>query len=171
MKGRSIVIGAMTRHDEVATSPVVEGEPSGAGRARRHDRRSRRCATAARSAARSPTTIRTPTIRRRCSASAPRSSPTSAHRGRRFLQGHVRDRARAGRDHHQGAVSRSAKKAAYEKFPTPASRFALVGVFVSKRGSEIRVAVTGAGAERRVPGASRSRRRSRSASPRSRSKA
>ena len=37
-------------------------------------------------------------------------------------------------------------KAAYQKFPNPASRFALVGVFVSKRGSEIRVAVTGAGA-------------------------
>ena len=38
-----------------------------------------------------------------------------------------------------------AKKAAYMKFPNPASRYALVGVFVSKRGSEIRVAVTGAG--------------------------
>ena len=31
------------------------------------------------------------------------------------------------------------------QFPNPASRYALVGVFVSKRGSEIRVAVTGAG--------------------------
>lgn len=39
-----------------------------------------------------------------------------------------------------------AKKAAYQKFKHPASGFALVGVFVSKRGSEIRVAVTGAGA-------------------------
>ena len=39
-----------------------------------------------------------------------------------------------------------AKKAAYQKFRNPASRFALVGVFVSKRSSEIRVAVTGAGA-------------------------
>jgi carbon-monoxide dehydrogenase medium subunit len=38
------------------------------------------------------------------------------------------------------------KKAAYQKFRNQASRFALVGVFVSKRGSEIRVAVTGAGA-------------------------
>jgi aerobic carbon-monoxide dehydrogenase medium subunit len=37
------------------------------------------------------------------------------------------------------------KKAAYQKFKNQASRFALVGVFVSKRGSEIRVAVTGAG--------------------------
>ena len=36
-------------------------------------------------------------------------------------------------------------KAAYVKFPNPASRYALVGVFVSKRSSEIRVAVTGAG--------------------------
>jgi carbon-monoxide dehydrogenase medium subunit len=39
-----------------------------------------------------------------------------------------------------------AKKAGYEKFKHPASGFALVGVFVSKRGSEIRVGVTGAGA-------------------------
>ena len=38
-----------------------------------------------------------------------------------------------------------AKKAGYEKFKHPASGFALVGVFVSKRGPEIRVAVTGAG--------------------------
>lgn len=38
-----------------------------------------------------------------------------------------------------------AKKAAYMKFKHPASGFALVGVFVSKRGSDIRVAVTGAG--------------------------
>ena len=37
------------------------------------------------------------------------------------------------------------QKAAYEKFRNQASRYALVGVFVSKRSSEIRVAVTGAG--------------------------
>ncbi len=37
------------------------------------------------------------------------------------------------------------KRAGYMKFPNPASRYALVGVFVSKRGSEVRVAVTGAG--------------------------
>src|ERR1700733_9658570 len=38
------------------------------------------------------------------------------------------------------------KKAGYMKFRNPASRYALVGVFVAKRPSEIRVAVTGAGA-------------------------
>jgi carbon-monoxide dehydrogenase medium subunit len=37
------------------------------------------------------------------------------------------------------------EKAAYEKFRNPASRFALVGVFVAKRGNDVRVAVTGAG--------------------------
>ncbi len=36
-------------------------------------------------------------------------------------------------------------KAAYMKFPNPASRYALVGVFVAKKGREVRVAVTGAG--------------------------
>ena len=37
------------------------------------------------------------------------------------------------------------QKAAYEKFPNPASRYAMVGVFVGKKGSDTRVAVTGAG--------------------------
>ena len=36
------------------------------------------------------------------------------------------------------------KKAAYVKFPQPASRFALVGVFVAQSASGVRVAVTGA---------------------------
>jgi len=35
-------------------------------------------------------------------------------------------------------------KAAYMKFPNPASRYAIVGVFVSKGGDGVRVAVTGA---------------------------
>lgn len=37
-------------------------------------------------------------------------------------------------------------RAAYVKFPQPASRFALVGVFVAQTGGRVRVAVTGAGA-------------------------
>lgn len=36
-------------------------------------------------------------------------------------------------------------RAAYVKFPNPASRYAIVGVFVSQTGSSVRVAVTGAG--------------------------
>jgi carbon-monoxide dehydrogenase medium subunit len=37
------------------------------------------------------------------------------------------------------------KRAAYQKFRNQASRFALVGVFVAKRSSDVRVTVTGAG--------------------------
>ena len=37
------------------------------------------------------------------------------------------------------------EKASYRKFPNPASRYALVGVFVAKGSSGVRVAVTGAG--------------------------
>jgi carbon-monoxide dehydrogenase medium subunit len=36
-------------------------------------------------------------------------------------------------------------KAAYVKFPQPASRFAMAGVFIAKFGNAVRVAVTGAG--------------------------
>ena len=39
------------------------------------------------------------------------------------------------------------KKAAYAKFPNPASRYAMVGVFVAQTGAGARVAVTGAGAD------------------------
>ena len=39
------------------------------------------------------------------------------------------------------------ERAAYEKFPNPASRYAIVGIFVAKFDSEVRVAVTGAGEE------------------------
>ncbi len=38
------------------------------------------------------------------------------------------------------------EKAAYAKFPNPASRYAVVGVFVAKTAAGVRVAVTGAGA-------------------------
>lgn len=38
------------------------------------------------------------------------------------------------------------EKAAYVKFPNPASRYAMVGVFVAKTADGVRVAVTGAGA-------------------------
>jgi aerobic carbon-monoxide dehydrogenase medium subunit len=37
------------------------------------------------------------------------------------------------------------EKSAYEKFPNPASRYAIVGVFVASSGDGVRVAVTGAG--------------------------
>ena len=44
-------------------------------------------------------------------------------------------------------VPHSPKKAAYIKFRNQASRYALVGVFVARRPSDVRVAVTGAGSD------------------------
>ncbi|HMR33542.1 MAG TPA: xanthine dehydrogenase family protein subunit M [Geminicoccaceae bacterium] len=38
-----------------------------------------------------------------------------------------------------------ADKAAYEKFPNPASRYAMVGAFVARTGNGVKVAITGAG--------------------------
>ena len=38
------------------------------------------------------------------------------------------------------------EKAAYAKFPNPASRYSLTGAFVAKTGGSVRVAITGAGA-------------------------
>ena len=68
---------AATTHCEVAQSAdVKKAIPTLAG-ARRLDRRSRRCAISARSAARSPTTTRRPTIPPRCWRSPARSTPTS----------------------------------------------------------------------------------------------
>jgi carbon-monoxide dehydrogenase medium subunit len=37
------------------------------------------------------------------------------------------------------------RRAAYRKFPNPASRYAVVGVFVADFGGQVRVGVTGAG--------------------------
>ncbi len=41
----------------------------------------------------------------------------------------------------------SVERSAYSKFPNPASRYAMVGVFVAKMAGGVRVAVTGAGAD------------------------
>ena len=76
--GDAIVIGAMTRHADVAASAEVQaGDPG----ARRAGRRHRRPAGPQHGHARrrdSPTTTRPPTDPRRCWASARRSTPTSA---------------------------------------------------------------------------------------------
>ena len=119
----------------------------------------RRCATAAPSAARSPTTIRTPTIRRRCWASAPPSSPTSA-RSRPTISSRACSTTALEPDEIITKVSFPlAKKAAYKKFKHPASGFALVGVFVSKRGVRHPRRGDRRGLERRVPRRRASRRR------------
>ena len=150
VEGNNVVIGGMTRHADVATSAEVQGRDPGAGLSGgpyrrsagaqpRHDRRLDR---QQRSGGRLSGGGGGAGRHGQHQHSA-RSRPT-------ILQGHVRDGARA-RARSITAVSfPKAEKAAYMKFPNPASRYAMVGVFVAKTAGGVRVAVTGAGA-RRVP--------------------
>jgi len=144
-KGRSIVIGAMTPHAEVATSPVVqEAIPALAVLAGK---------------------IGDPAVRHRgtIGGSVANNDPNADYPAACLGLGAtiVTNKRRIEADEFFKGLFETAlesdeiitkvmfpkpNKAGYVKFPNPASRYALVGVFVSKRGSEIRVAVTGAGA-------------------------
>jgi len=144
LRGRTLVIGAMTRHAEVETSPVVqENLPALAALAHM---------------------IGDPAVRHRgtIGGSLANNDPNADYPAACLGLGAsivTNDRRIEADDFFKGMFETAlqpneivtkiifplAKKAAYEKFRNPASRFALVGVFVSKRSSEIRVAVTGAG--------------------------
>ncbi len=145
-KGRSIVIGAMARHADVAKSPLVrEVLPALAD---------------------VPGSVGDPQVRNRgtIGGSIANNDPNADYPAAVLGLGATiitNKRRIAADDFFQGMYTTAledgeiivkvsfpvAKKAAYEKFKHPASGFALVGVFASKRGSEIRVAVTGAGSE------------------------
>ncbi len=145
MTGRSLVIGAMTPHAEVATSSVVgENIPALADLAGK---------------------IGDPAVRHlgTIGGSIANNDPNADYPAGVLGLGATiitNKRRIAADDFFKGLFETALEpdeiitkvqfpkvnKAAYQKFPNPASRFALVGVFVSKRGSDIRVAVTGAGA-------------------------
>src|SRR5690349_23272013 len=144
-KGRSIVIGAMTRHADVANSQVVKDALPGLASV--------------------PGSIGDPQVRNRgtIGGSIANNDPNADYPAACLGLGATiitNKRRIAADDFFTGMFSTALepaeiitkvsfpipKRAAYQKFRNQASRFALVGVFVSKRGSDIRVAVTGAGA-------------------------
>jgi carbon-monoxide dehydrogenase medium subunit len=145
LKGRSVVIGAGTTHSTVATSSVVrEAIPALAEVA---------------------DVIGDPAVRHRgtIGGSIANNDPNADYPAVCLGLGATiitNKRRISSDDFFQGMFSTAlepseiitkvqfplVQKCAYQKFKHPASGFALVGVFVSKRGSEIRVAVTGAGA-------------------------
>jgi carbon-monoxide dehydrogenase medium subunit len=144
LKGRSVSIGAMTRHADVANSPVLKEAMPGLAMV--------------------PGSIGDPQVRNRgtIGGSIANNDPNADYPAACLGLGATiitNKRRIAADDFFTGMFSTAleegeiivrvsfpiAKKAAYEKFKHPASGFALVGVFASKRGSEIRVAVTGAG--------------------------
>jgi carbon-monoxide dehydrogenase medium subunit len=145
LRGRSIVIGAMTRHAEVTDSPVVqENLPALAELAGEiGDPHVRNMGTIGGSLANNDPNADYP-------AGALGLGATIVTNKRRiaadeFFTG-MFETALEADEIITKVMFPLAKKAAYVKFANPASRYALVGVFVSKRGRDIRVAVTGAGA-------------------------
>ena len=144
LKGRSLEIGAMTRHADVANSPVVQQAiPALADLAGM---------------------IGDPAVRHRgtIGGSLANNDPNADYPAAALGLGatiFTNKRKIEADDYFKGLFETAleadeiitkvrfpvAKKAGYYKFRNQASRFALVGVFVSKRGSDIRVAVTGAG--------------------------
>jgi carbon-monoxide dehydrogenase medium subunit len=144
VKGRSVVIGALTRHHEVAGSqtlkdalPALAGVPGSIG-----DPHVRHRGTIGGSIANNDPNADYPAACLGLGATiitTKRKIPADE-----FFKGMFETALEP--DEIIVKVSFPiAKKAAYQKFKHPASGFALVGVFVSKRGSDIRVAVTGAG--------------------------
>jgi len=144
LSGRSLAIGAMTTHNEVNTSPVVQ--------------------QAAPVLAHLAGLIGDPAVRHRgtIGGSIANNDPNADYPAACLGLGAtiVTNKRRIKADDFFTGMFSTAleaseiitkvifplpKKAAYQKFRNQASRFALVGVFVSKRGSDIRVAVTGAG--------------------------
>jgi carbon-monoxide dehydrogenase medium subunit len=144
MKGRSLVIGAMARHASVANSAIVgEAIPALAKLAGMiGDPAVRHMGTIGGSIANNDPTADYPAA---CLAlDATIVTNKRKIKADDFFKGLFETALEA-----DEVISRVqfplAKKAAYIKFRNQASRYALVGVFVAKRPSEVRVAVTGAG--------------------------
>src|SRR6185369_6472582 len=144
MKGRSLVIGATARHAQVATSPVVgEAIPALAELAGMiGDPAVRHKGTIGGSLANNDPTADYPAA---CLAlGATIVTNKRRLKAEEFFQG-LFTTALEGDEIITRVMFPLAKKAAYVKFRNQASRYALVGVFVAKRPSDVRVAVTGAG--------------------------
>jgi aerobic carbon-monoxide dehydrogenase medium subunit len=144
VRGRSIVIGAMTRHHDVATSADVKANiPALAYLAGLiGDPAVRHRGTLGGSIANNDPNSDYPAA---CvGLGATIHTTKGKHEADAFFKG-LFETTLAPDEIITKVSFPIAKKAGYEKFRNQASRFALVGVFAAKRGSEIRVAVTGAG--------------------------
>jgi len=142
-EGDAIVIGALTTHADVAASPIVKQSiPALASLAEGiGDRQVRNRGTIGGSIANNDPAADYPAAVVGLNATVQTNKRKIAADD--FFKGLYE--TALGADEIITAVSFPvAKKAAYVKFPQPASRFALVGVFVAQTGGGVRVAVTGA---------------------------
>lgn len=142
--GNAIVIGAMTRHADVASSDVVKSAipalaqlAGGIG-----DPQVRNRGTLGGSLANNDPAADYPAAVLGLNATVITNKRRIAADD--FFKGMFE--TALGQDEIITAVSFPvAEKAGYSKFPNPASRYAIVGVLVARTGGQIRVAVTGAG--------------------------
>jgi len=142
-EGDHVTIGAMTRHAEVASSDVVKGAiPALAALAEGiGDRQVRNMGTLGGSLANNDPAADWPAGVLGLGATVVTNKRKIAADD--FFKGMYE--TALGADEIIVSVSFPVpKKAAYAKFPNPASRFALVGVLVAQTASGVRVAVTGA---------------------------
>jgi len=144
-EGDAIVIGAMTRHSEVAASAAVKSAiPALASLAHAiGDRQVRNMGTMGGSLAHNDPAADWPAAVLGLGATVQTNKRKIAADD--FFKG-MFETALAADELIVSVSFPVPRKAAYAKFPNPASRFALVGVFVAQTGSGVRVAVTGAGA-------------------------
>jgi aerobic carbon-monoxide dehydrogenase medium subunit len=144
LKGRSVVIGAMARHADVAASPVVQQNiPALAELAGMiGDPMVRHMGTIGGSVANNDPNADYPAA---CLGLAATIITTKRRIAADDFFKSLFETALEADEIITKVSFPLPKKAAYQKFRNPASRYALVGVFVAKRPSEIRVAVTGAG--------------------------
>src|SRR5579864_4259404 len=142
--GNAIVIGAMTRHADVASSDVVKSAipalaqlAGGIG-----DPQVRNRGTIGGSLANNDPAADYPPAVLALNATIVTNKRRIAADD--FFKGMFE--TALGQDEIITAVSFPvAEKAGYSKFPNPASRYAIVGVLVARTGGQVRVAVTGAG--------------------------
>ncbi|HUB95996.1 MAG TPA: xanthine dehydrogenase family protein subunit M [Stellaceae bacterium] len=144
-EGNAIVIGAMTRHIDVANSDVVKSAIPALADLAAH--------------------IGDPAVRNRgtCGGSIANNDPAADYPSAVLALNATiitNKRKIAADDYFKGMFETALEpdeiitavsfpipeKAAYMKFPNPASRYAIVGSFVAKTGNTVRVGITGAGA-------------------------
>ncbi|MGH8697937.1 MAG: FAD binding domain-containing protein, partial [Burkholderiales bacterium] len=142
--GSAVTIGAMTRHAEVASSaevkkaiPALAALASGIG-----DRMVRNMGTIGGSVANNDPAADYPAALVALGATVHTNKRKIAAED--FFKGMFETALQAG-EIITAVEFPVAKRAAYIKFKNPASRYAIVGVFVADTGSGVRVAVTGAG--------------------------
>jgi aerobic carbon-monoxide dehydrogenase medium subunit len=142
--GNAIVVGAMTKHVEVATSDVVKGAiPALAHLAEMiGDPQVRNRGTLGGSIANNDPAADYPAAVVALNATVITNKRKIA--ADEFFKG-MFDTALAPDEIITAVSFPIPEKAGYEKFRNPASRYAVVGVFVAKTGSNVRVAVNGAG--------------------------